>query len=138
VVLLHGTARSEKEWTVENWIALANSLRQGGRRLVLPWGNEAERSRAAQIADATGAQVVDRLTLEEAARLIAGAELVVGGDTGLVHLAAAFGVPLVAIFSGSDPGLSGPIGAGPIKVVGMKGRAPPFEEVHSAVTEILR
>src|SRR5689334_12115997 len=40
VVLLHGTARLEKEWPEDNWIALGRSL--AGRRLtpLLPWGNE--------------------------------------------------------------------------------------------------
>jgi heptosyltransferase I len=136
-VLLHGTARREKEWAVSNWIALAKSLAKNGRPLLLPWGNEAERARAEQIADASTARLADRLTLEEVARLIAGAEFVVGGDTGLVHLAAAFGVPLAAIFSGSDPGLTRPIGSGPIKVVGAKGRAPSVEEVSAATNEIL-
>ena len=137
-VLLHGTARPEKEWPVANWIALARSLQQSGRPLILPWGNEAERARALHIADAAGARIADRLTLEEIPRLIAGAEFVVGGDTGLVHLAAALGVPLVAIFSGSEPGLTRPLGSGPIKVVGTKGRVPSVEEVSTAVNEILR
>jgi heptosyltransferase-1 len=137
-VLLHGTARPEKEWPVANWIALARSLQQSGRPLILPWGNEAERTRALHIADAAGTRVADHLTLEEIPRLIAGAEFVVGGDTGLVHLAAALGVPLVAIFSGSEPGLTRPLGSGPIKVVGTKGKAPAVEEVSTAVNEILR
>ena len=137
-VLLHGTARPEKEWPVANWIALARSLQQSGRPLILPWGNEAERARALHIADAAGARVADRLTLEQVWGLIAGAEFVVGGDTGLIHLAAALGVPLVAIFSGSDPGLTRPLGSGPVKVVGTKGKAPSAEEVSTAVNEILR
>ena len=56
--------------------------------------------------------------------LIAGAALVVGVDTGLVHVAAALGVPLVAIFIGSEPGLTGPMGTGPIEIVGGKGADP--------------
>ena len=44
------------------------------------------------------------------ARLMAGAAFVVGVDTGLLHLAAALGVPLIAIFSASEPGLTGPDG----------------------------
>jgi heptosyltransferase-1 len=135
-VLLHGTARPEKEWPVANWIALARSLQQSGRRLVLPWGSEAERVRAREIADSTGAQVADWLTLEEAARLIAGAEFVVGGDTGLIHLAAAFGVPLVAMFLCSDPALSGPIGTGRIEVLGAQGRSPSADEVVEAARKI--
>jgi len=136
-VLLHGTARREKEWPAANWTMLAKALRQDGRTLILPWGSELERTRAVKIADATGARVADRLAVEDVARLIAGADFVVGGDTGLVHLAAGLGVPLVAIFSGSDPGLTRPIGAGRIKVVGAQGRVPSTEEVSAAVAEVL-
>ena len=42
------------------------------------------------------------------ARLVARASFVVGVDTGLLHLAAALGVPLVAIFLGTEPGQHGP------------------------------
>jgi len=56
------------------------------------------------------------------ARLIAGAEFVVGVDTGLLHLAAALGVPLVAIFTGSDPSLTKPVGNGPLAVLARKVR----------------
>ena len=67
------------------------------------------------------------------ARLIAGAELVIGVDTGLLHLAAALGVPLVAIFTGSRPALTGPVGNGPMTVLGAHGAPPTLEEVRAAV-----
>jgi heptosyltransferase-1 len=137
-VLLHGTARPEKEWPLANWIALGKSIDLPGRRFVLPWGNEAERARATQIAQSLpNATVADPRPIDGVARLIAGAEFVVGGDTGLVHLAAALGVPLVAIFSGSDPSLTQPVGPGPIAVVGAKGAMPSDDEVTSAVGKIL-
>ena len=50
--------------------------------------------------------------------MIARAAFVVGVDTGLLHLAAALGVPLVAIFVGTEPGQHGPLGAGKIEIVG--------------------
>jgi heptosyltransferase-1 len=70
------------------------------------------------------------------ARLIAGASFVVGVDTGLLHLAAALGVPLVAIFVGSDPGLTGPVGSGPIAVFGSKTEIPSVTEVIDAVAAL--
>ena len=60
----------------------------------------------------------------------------IGVDTGLMHLAAAFGVPLVAIFCGSKPGLTGPVGSGPIAVLGVEGAAPSVEEVRAAVERV--
>lgn len=138
-LLLHGTARPEKEWPVANWIALGNMIAGRGVPVIVPWGNETERMRAAQIADAVpNARVAERQSIEGMVRLVAGADFIVGGDTGLVHLAAAFGVPLVAIFSGTDPELTRPIGSGPMEVVGAKGATPSVEAVAGALSEILR
>ena len=85
-----------------------------------------------------GANVPERAPLDVMARLVAGASFVIGVDTGLLHLAAALGVPLVAIFVGSEPGLTGPMGAGPIAVVGGKSRLPSAGEVVAALQEIRR
>jgi heptosyltransferase-1 len=131
-VLLHATARLSKQWPEANWIALGRAL--GGLKLVLPWGTEAERLRSERIAAALPpAQVPARAPLDEVATLIAGAQVVIGVDTGLLHLAAAFGVPLVAIFTGSEPGLTGPVGGGPITVLGTNGAPPSVDEVAEAV-----
>ena len=80
----------------------------------------------------------ERAPLDAVARLIAGAQFVVGVDTGLMHLAAALGVPLVAIFAGSKPGLTGPVGSGPIAVLGAEGTPPSVEAVREAVEGLLR
>ena len=105
-----------------------------GIDLVVPFGTEAERERAERIASATArARVPARSRSTCVARLIAGASFVVGVDTGLLHLAAALGVPLVAIFTASEPGLTGPMGPGPIAVLGGRGAAPSVAEVMAAV-----
>src|SRR3954468_5814965 len=136
-VLLHATARAEKEWPVQNWIELGRSLSARGLVPVLPWGTEAERRRSEQIAAALpSAKIPDRAPLDEVARLIARASFVIGVDTGLLHLAAALGVPLVAIFLGSEPKLTGPIGQGPIEVLGAKGAPPSVVEVADTVKRL--
>ncbi len=136
-VLLHATARREKEWPEENWIALGKKLDQRGLELILPWGSDAERVRSERLASAlTHAKVGEHRPLDDVARLIAGASLVVGVDTGLLHLAAALGVPLVAIFTDTKPGLTGPRGSGSIAVVGSEAGPPSVDEVVRAVERI--
>jgi heptosyltransferase-1 len=130
-VLLHATAEPRKLWPEDRWIALGRAL--GDLTLMLPWGSEAERQRSERLAAALPrAHVPVRAPLDAVARLIAGAQFVIGVDTGLMHLAAALGVPLVAIFAGSKPGLTGPVGSGPMTVLGAQGAPPSVEEVVAA------
>jgi heptosyltransferase-1 len=138
-VLLHATARESKQWPEANWIALGSALAADGLELVLPWGTEAERRRSARIAAALPrARVPGRASLDAVAGLLASAQFVVGVDTGLLHLAAALGVPLVAIFAGSKPGLTGPVGSGPIAVLGGEGATPSVEAVKDSLGGLAR
>jgi lipopolysaccharide heptosyltransferase I len=137
-VLIHGTAQPGKRWTEAHWTAIARAVGDRGLDVVLPWGSEAERARSLAIAAAAGVgEVPERRPLDGVAALIAGASFVIGVDTGLVHVAAALGVPLVAIFVDSEPGLTGPMGEGLMAVVGGKGAAPMPADVLRALDRIL-
>ncbi|MDO8877485.1 MAG: lipopolysaccharide heptosyltransferase I [Pseudolabrys sp.] len=136
-VLLHATAQARKEWPVDNWIALGREIARQGVEIVLPWGTAGERARSELIAASVpGARVPERAPLDQVARRIGGAHYVVGVDTGLLHLAAALGVPLVAIFTGSKPQLTGPVGSGPLTVLGTDGAAPGVDDVIAAVEKL--
>lgn len=76
-------------------------------------GGGGDRRRAAEVLAACRvARPVDRCatTLAGTARTLAGAAVVVGGDTGPVHLARALGRPVVALFHAADPARTGPGG----------------------------
>jgi heptosyltransferase I len=138
-ILLHATARPGKEWPEPNWIEAGRMLSGRGVELLLPWGTSAERERSARIAAALShARVADRGPLDALARLIAGASFVIGVDTGLLHLAAALGVPLVGVFVGSEPGLTGPQGRGQLAVVGGKAEMPSARDVVAALDKVSR
>jgi heptosyltransferase-1 len=59
-----------------------------------------------------------RATIESIASTLNSAEIVIGLDTGLTHLAAALGRPTIGIFCDYDPRLVGLVGAGPTASLG--------------------
>ena len=133
-VLLHGSSRGDKLWSEAAWIELGNSLSRRGLRCVLPWGNGEERQRSERIAGAvSGASVPSLEPIDRVVELLAGAAAVVGVDTGLTHLAAALGRPVVAIYCGSDPQLNGVYGAPRARNVGALGDPPEPEEIIRAL-----
>lgn len=139
-LLIHGTAQARKLWPEPYWVAVAQHVRDRGLDVVLPWGSAAERARSEAIAAAAvlgpAGRVPDRRPLDEVAAMIAGASFAIGVDTGLVHIAAALGVPLVAIFVDSEPGLTGPMGGGPIAVIGGRGASPDPADVLQALDRV--
>src|SRR5262245_7786273 len=130
-VLLTMTSRADKLWPESRWIELGRAL---ALPAVLPWGSTEEHSRAERIARGIGQAVVpEKMGLEALAHVLARARTVVGLDSGLTHLAAALGVPAVAIFCGSEPSLTGLYGAPRAANVGARGRPPEVFEVLRAV-----
>jgi heptosyltransferase-1 len=102
-VLLHATARSEKQWSEERFGDLALHLGERGLQVVLLFGSAKEEERARRIAiRSPKALVAPSLSLPEVARLLKAATIVIGVDTGLTHLASALDVPTVGLF-GATP-----------------------------------
>jgi heptosyltransferase-1 len=136
-VLLTMTSRADKLWAEANWIELARALRARGLAVVLPWGSEAERARCERIARGSeGALVPPRMALGELAALLHVARAAIGVDTGLAHLAAALGVPSVAVYCATDPGLTGLYGDAPLRNLGSIGKPPAVGEVLAALEEL--
>lgn len=107
-LLLTATSRSDKLWPEDRWIALGQALSQRGLTCLLPAGTAAERARTARLAAAIpAARALPQLNLRALAQELAAARIVIGVDTGLVHLAAALGRPTLALFCASEPTLTG-------------------------------
>lgn len=113
-VLLHGASKDDKLWPEDRWVQVGQALAARGLRSLLPWGNDTERARAERLAAQIGADhalVAPRMSITECAALMANAAAVVGLDTGLVHLAAAYARPTVAIFTATRADFFYPVDA---------------------------
>lgn len=137
-LLLTMTSRHDKLWPEERWRALVLWLHGLGVRCVLPWGTDEERSRCTRIAMAgPDAVVPERMPLSDLARLARGARCVIGVDTGLTHLAAALEVPVVGLFCGSNPALTGLHGNARACSLGTDGQPPEVVQVQDALAGLL-
>jgi heptosyltransferase-1 len=110
IVLLAPTAGwGAKQWPAERYGELANELTQRGFRVLVnapPFGADAVVDAA--ISAAAGAASVAPCTVPQLTALLRRAALVVAGDTGPLHMAAALCIPTVAIFGPTDPVRNGP------------------------------
>ncbi len=108
-----------KQWAPERFAQVAGKLAGAkGRAVVITWG-PGERALAEEVVELTeGAALLgpEPHGLRELAYLLKQSVLFVGCDTGPLHIAAAVGTPVVAIFGPKDPGIYGPAGEGHVVV----------------------
>lgn len=138
IIALHGTSRDSKLWPTEHWIDLGKALNQTQVSIVLPWSNPAELSRAEQIAKSLHNSVVlPKLSIEELASVISQAKAAIGVDTGLSHLAAALNIPTIAIYTDTNPALTGVMGSQAQAInLGNIGKTPSVDDVLTCLNHI--
>jgi len=138
VVFFHGTARAQKQWPITHWIALARRLQERGLPVLLPWGSDTEK-RTAELMQAQmpNGVVLPKLPLMEAVLLAQRATLVVGVDTGLTHVAAAYHRPTIELYGDSPRWKTQGDWSPNIINLGDLGMLPDVEEVELAVKRLL-
>jgi ADP-heptose:LPS heptosyltransferase len=111
VVVHPGAAYPARRWFPDRFAGVAAALAAAGRQVVVT-GAGSESELAAGVAELAGlpesAMLAGRTGLRELASLVAGAALVICGDTGVGHLATAFGTPSVLLFGPTPPSRWGP------------------------------
>ncbi|MCG5431672.1 glycosyltransferase family 9 protein [Mycobacterium sp. MYCO198283] len=120
VVVVHpGAASPARRWPPERFAAVAAALAETGQRVVIT-GSAAETPLAHQVAAGAGlpeaAVLAGALDVPDLVALIADAQLLISGDTGVAHIATATGTPSVLLFGPTPPQLWGPRG-GPHRVL---------------------
>jgi ADP-heptose:LPS heptosyltransferase len=119
LTLIHpGAAYGCRRWPPGRYAAVARSLLADGHEVAIT-GSATERDLAAAVASRAAGSVVlaGTTSVLGLAALVAGARLVICGDTGVAHLATAFGTPSVLLFGPVSPALWGPRTDGPHAVL---------------------
>ncbi|MBL6987850.1 MAG: putative lipopolysaccharide heptosyltransferase III [Methylobacter sp.] len=96
-----------KQWTVEGWVEVGRYLNNMGLKLVLSGGAAQEEvdyiaNIQRQLPEDT-INLAGRISLAKLAFIMAQAKLYIGPDTGITHLAAATGVPVIALYGPTNP-----------------------------------
>ncbi|MCM6772119.1 glycosyltransferase family 9 protein [Nocardia sp. CDC159] len=111
-VIVHpGASTGACRWPAERFATVAARLRRDGHRVLIT-GSATELDLARHVAEYAGLPpwsiTAGRYSLRELAAAVAGAALVVCGDTGVGHLATALGTPSVLVFGPTPPSRWGP------------------------------
>jgi heptosyltransferase I len=105
-----GAGWGAKQWPAERYGQVAKQLADDGLKVLINFGpGEEELASTLESASAGTAEKFSG-SLTQLIALTRRASLFIGGDTGPMHLAAAFGVPVVGIFGPTDPARNGPFG----------------------------
>ena len=111
VVVHPGAAFPARRWPAERFAAVASALSAAGHDVVVT-GSRPERALCLSVAEAAGlpasAVLAGRTDIDDLAGIVAAARLVVCGDTGVAHLATAFGIASVVLFGPTPPAWWGP------------------------------
>jgi ADP-heptose:LPS heptosyltransferase len=110
-VIHPGAGSGARRWPARRWASVVMAERAAGRPVAIT-GSAWERPLAAEIAARAGlpghAVLAGRTDLPTLASTIAAAGRVACGDTGVAHLATAFGTPSVVVFGPTSPARWGP------------------------------
>jgi len=112
-VLIHPTSRfAYKAWTTQGMAGLIDRLHAAGERVVITCSPDPDECLAVE--RIIGAcrippiSLAGALSLNELAECIRAAKLFIGGDSAPMHMAAALGVPVIALFGPTNQGVWGP------------------------------
>jgi heptosyltransferase-2 len=119
-----------KRWPLSHVADLAARLAGQGVRVLLV-GSDSERAFCDQVTAHAGrgvTHVAGRTGLRELMGLCAQAGLVIGNDSGVVHLAAALGTPTIGLYGSTDPAWTAPVSREHLSIADQPACAPCFQK----------
>jgi heptosyltransferase-1 len=105
-----GAGWGGKQWPAERFGALARALAAHNLKTLVNTAPGEEHLANKVVEASNGTAIPVQCTIAQLIALIRRARIFAGGDTGPLHLAAALGIPVVAIFGPTDPARTGPFG----------------------------
>lgn len=122
VAMLPGAARGPaKRWPGKHFAEVGRRLVDAHDCRIAVFGSSAETGLCGEVSGAIGERAVDlsgATSLRDLAALLHHCACVVSNDSGGMHLAAAVGTPVVAVFGVTDPEVTGPLGSGHTVLLG--------------------
>jgi heptosyltransferase-1 len=116
-VLAASAGWGAKQWPWERYAELARALRGRGFQVLTNAPRKDDPVAEGVVGASGGAAELVACNVTGLIALLRRAAVVVGGDSGPVHLAAALGVPVVGLYGPTDPERNGPWGPGRIRVL---------------------
>jgi lipopolysaccharide heptosyltransferase II len=137
-VLFIGSRWESKQWFARQIAATASAIRSRYGLDVVFLGAAADRILASEAEALITEPVINltgRTSLRDAVALIARARFCVGPDTGLMHIAAALGTPVVSLWGATEPVRTGPYGFGDLVIQGTAACSPCLSR-HCAIGRV--
>ena len=107
-----GASFPQKRWPPHHWRELIRLLSQSGAGRLIFFGDQNDQRFWADqgLPEGSGIDTLGRLSIRHLTALMERCRLVVGADTGPLHLAVALGLPVVGLYGPDDPRFTGPYG----------------------------
>ena len=108
-----------KKWFPERFAAVADRLIDDTGAQAILFGSEGDRESTGEVRKNARHPLLDmagKTNLREAVALISRCDLFIANDTGLMHIAGALGIPMVAIFGSTNPKTTSPLGEASIVI----------------------
>ncbi len=100
ILVVLGASRANKIYPKEKFLEVINRFKD--KKIYTIWANQQEKESAKYLSDNSHIKVLDKMDLDKLKYVISKSKIVIGGDTGPVHIAWGLNIPSITIF-GNTP-----------------------------------